>query len=351
MCALGIGKNEATRLVNLADRLTVLPAVWDAWSAGVLDALAGAGAGGRDRGAGRRHRPRRRRRGAGLGRGRPVGRASRHGSGAPGWRRRSWPPTRRRPSVGGRRRSRPAGSGPGTRATVRRAGRCTPTSSDIAMADQVITDLAHAWPATDGDGVRLSMDQRRADALIGLFRAVRDGSLADRPDAGLDAGAGRPVRRSPPASAVEAPAAAGAGAPGARPRARPARRHPVRRRPGRRRDRAAARPGPARTSLDPDSARTLARRQLRDGTGVQVLVVDDTGAVERVVRLDRDTAELCGSREALVAAVRQQLADRAAAGDRHPRPERGDRPARPGGGADLLVLRLPPPSPVLRPGS
>jgi hypothetical protein len=38
MCALGIGSNEATRLVNLADRLTVLPAVWDAWSAGVLDA-------------------------------------------------------------------------------------------------------------------------------------------------------------------------------------------------------------------------------------------------------------------------------------------------------------------------
>jgi hypothetical protein len=42
---------------------------------------------------------------------------------------------------------------------------------------------------------------------------------------------------------------------------------------------------------------------------VQVLVVDDTGAVERVVRLDRDTAEQCRSREALVADVRQQLAD------------------------------------------
>jgi hypothetical protein len=60
--------------------------------------------------------------------------------------------------------------------------------------------------------------------------------------------------------------------------------------------------------VDPDSARTLAHKQLREGTGVQVLVVDDTGAVDRVVRLDRDTARLCGSRAALVTAVRQQLA-------------------------------------------
>jgi hypothetical protein len=60
--------------------------------------------------------------------------------------------------------------------------------------------------------------------------------------------------------------------------------------------------------LAPGSARTLARQQLRNGTGVQVLVVDATGALERVVRLDRDTAEHCGSREALVAAVRQRLA-------------------------------------------
>jgi hypothetical protein len=38
MCALGVGKNEATILVNLADRLAVLPEVWEAWSVGVLDA-------------------------------------------------------------------------------------------------------------------------------------------------------------------------------------------------------------------------------------------------------------------------------------------------------------------------
>jgi hypothetical protein len=38
MCAFGIGKGEATVLVNLVDRLTVLPKVFDAWSTGVLDA-------------------------------------------------------------------------------------------------------------------------------------------------------------------------------------------------------------------------------------------------------------------------------------------------------------------------
>jgi hypothetical protein len=37
MCVFAIGTSEATRLVNLADRLAVLPAVWDAWAAGVLD--------------------------------------------------------------------------------------------------------------------------------------------------------------------------------------------------------------------------------------------------------------------------------------------------------------------------
>jgi hypothetical protein len=62
-------------------------------------------------------------------------------------------------------------------------------------------------------------------------------------------------------------------------------------------------------AVDPVSARTLARKQLREGTGVQVLVVDDTGAVQHVVRLDRDTAEHCRSRESLTAAVRQRLAD------------------------------------------
>jgi hypothetical protein len=62
-------------------------------------------------------------------------------------------------------------------------------------------------------------------------------------------------------------------------------------------------------AVDPESARTLARKQLRDGTGVQVIVVDHSGAVEHVIRLDRDTADHCRSREALTDAVRQELAD------------------------------------------
>jgi hypothetical protein len=60
--------------------------------------------------------------------------------------------------------------------------------------------------------------------------------------------------------------------------------------------------------VDPESARTLARKQLREGTAVQAIVVDNTGAVDRVVRLDRHTVRSCGSREDLVTAVRQQLA-------------------------------------------
>ncbi|MEP6762056.1 MAG: hypothetical protein ABJA93_11935 [Sporichthyaceae bacterium] len=43
---------------------------------------------------------------------------------------------------------------------------------DIAMVDRVITDLAYAWPAVDKDGNKLSMDQRRYDALMDLFRRV-----------------------------------------------------------------------------------------------------------------------------------------------------------------------------------
>jgi hypothetical protein len=180
--------------------------------------------------------------------------------------------------------------------------------ADIALADQVINDLARAYPATDPDGVRLSMDQRRTDALIGLFRTVRDGSLADPPSP-VDPAAG---------SAFVPPAAPGPLAGVRLPRV------PVRRvhdlgvvlhadtlfgdGP------AAQETGQLRGLGQPDvlapgSARDLARRQLADGVGVQVIVVDESGAVEHVVRLDRDTAEHCRSRQALVCAVREKLAD------------------------------------------
>jgi hypothetical protein len=78
---------------------------------------------------------------------------------------------RRRAAAIAARRVRSWKEGDGDAALVVHAG-----EADIALADQVITDLARAWPAVDPDGVRLSMDQRRADALIGLFR--RPGSCA-----------------------------------------------------------------------------------------------------------------------------------------------------------------------------
>jgi Domain of unknown function (DUF222) len=48
-------------------------------------------------------------------------------------------------------------------------------AADIAMAEQVLTDLAQARPATDADGVHVSMDARRVDSLMDVFRRVRDG--------------------------------------------------------------------------------------------------------------------------------------------------------------------------------
>jgi hypothetical protein len=285
MGALGVGTYEAARLVNLSDRLAVLPEVGTpgrpaSWTP--PGCLPGAGAGVGDGGAGRLHRPSRR------------ARAHRHG-----WRGpvASAGPTPGAHPGGGSRRVRSWSEGDGLAVLAVHADK-----SEIAMADQVITDLARAWPATDGDGVRLSMDQRRADALMGLFRAVRDHSLADAP-------APRTAAGSAFTPAVE---------PGTRlPRVAVRRVHDLGLvlhadtlfADGPAVDATGQQRGLGRPDADdPDSARTLARKQLRDGTGVQVLVVDDTGAVEHVVRLDRDTAEYCRSREALVAAVREQLA-------------------------------------------
>jgi hypothetical protein len=305
MCVFGIGSNEATRLVNLADRLAVLPAVWEAWQAGVLDTfrvrviagatevlddataravarevLAWAGEGPWDGLAPRKWRSR-------------VEEAVVRADAAAA--------ARRRAAAIAARRIRSWAEGDGSAVLAVHAG-----ESEIAMADQVISDLARAWPATDGDGdgVRLSMDQRRADALMGLFRAVRDHSLADVP--ALKTGAGNTAD----------PVAGSAFAPGL-PRLAVRRVHDLGLvlnadtlfGDGPAADATGQLRGLGRPDVvDPDSARTLARKQLREGIGVQVLVVDDTGAVEHVVRLDRDTAEHCRSRAALVTAVRRELA-------------------------------------------
>jgi hypothetical protein len=300
MCALGVGKNEAARLVNLADRLTILPEVWDAWNAGVLDAsrvrvLANATDVLDDATA------------------RAVAREvlawAGHGpwDGLPPrqWRTRvaeavvaadAQAAERRRAAAVAARRVRSWEEGDGSAVLAVHAGK-----AEIALADQVITDLARAWPATDEAGIRLSMDQRRADAFIGLLRAVRDHSVTGVPTLNAAAGSAAgsaftpglprvPVRRVHDLGLVlhadtlfgDGPATDATG-----------------------QLRGLGRPD----VVDPASARTLARKQLSDGIGLQVLVVDDTGAVQRVVRLDQDTARSCGSREALATAVRQELAD------------------------------------------
>jgi hypothetical protein len=49
-------------------------------------------------------------------------------------------------------------------------------AADLAMAEQVLTDLAQARPSMDADGGYVTMDQRRVDAFVDLFARVRDGS-------------------------------------------------------------------------------------------------------------------------------------------------------------------------------
>src|SRR3954466_2224484 len=51
----------------------------------------------------------------------------------------------------------------------------TGEASEVAMAHQVLTDLALRRPANAPDGTRLSMDQRRVDAFFAVFRNIRDG--------------------------------------------------------------------------------------------------------------------------------------------------------------------------------
>ena len=67
--------------------------------------------------------------------------------------------------------------------------------SEIAFADGVITDLALAWPTVGADGEKLSMDQRRVDAVMDLMRRV----AVRRPPS---AGASQPRARDRPGAAL-----------------------------------------------------------------------------------------------------------------------------------------------------
>jgi hypothetical protein len=165
------------------------------------------------------------------------------------------------------------------------------------MVDQVVTDLASALPATDETGERVSMDQRRSDAMVSVFRSIREGSLARYPEEADDETTAVPGTTLP--------------------------RVPVRRvhdlglvvhadtlfGDGPRADATGEQRGlgsPA--AVDPTSARRLARRHLDNGGDVQVLVVDATGALEGVVRLGNGTAQALTDRARLADAVRTGLA-------------------------------------------
>jgi hypothetical protein len=158
---------------------------------------------------------------------------------------------------------------------------------DIALIDTVLTDLAAALPGVDPTtGEVITVDQRRADACVALFRAVSDHApLPQVPvrrvhDLGLVLHADTLYDDGPRASATAE--LRGLGAP---------------------------------TPLAASSARELARRQLGHGTTVQVLVVDDSGALAHVVRLT-DTS-VVSARHTLLGAVRGTLA--------HPPPHATDR--------------------------
>jgi hypothetical protein len=164
-------------------------------------------------------------------------------------------------------------------------------AAEIAMAEQVLTDLAQARPSTDDDGAHQSMDQRRADAFVDLCARIRDGK--DLP--------GMAVRRARELGLVlHADTFFGDGP-------------------------AAGDPGQVRgltgqVTLDPATAREKAQAMLdptrtsggtSGGTSgaVNVLLVDWAGILHRVLRVPGAAPAGGWTRELLEAAVRAQLGD------------------------------------------
>lgn len=154
----------------------------------------------------------------------------------------------------------------------------TAAHHDVAMVNRVVTDLASAWPATGPDGARLTMDQRRCDAVLDVFRRIRDG-------AGLPAGSA--AAREPDVALVLHADTLFADGP------------------------ARAAPGQLRritspTAVDSVTAAEQARLGLARGAAIQVMLVGADAGLERVVRL---AGRVAGSwtRGELRAAVRAAL--------------------------------------------
>ena len=151
--------------------------------------------------------------------------------------------------------------------------------SDIAFADGVLTDLAHAWPAVGPDGTPLSMDQRRVDALLDVFRRIADGD--DLPWV-------RTRRDREIALVLHADTFFGDG--------------PAKNDPGELRGLGA----PA--AVDPVSAAELARGEIDAGATTRVLLVDGDGILRRSIRLPQ--APPGGwTRDLLVGKIRAVLPD------------------------------------------
>jgi hypothetical protein len=300
-CALGVGRSAAADLVDVSGRLTtVLPQVLDAWEAGVLDAsrarvLAGATEVLDDDTSRRVSQELL----EGCGEGPWEGPSPR------AWRTRVDKAVVRADPLAAARRRAAALAARRVRAWAESDGmgvlQLRADADDVALADEVISDLARSWPSVTADGQPVTMDQRRADAFMNLMRGVREGSLTEFPEGTRATGAAA----DQPAEGTRLP------------------RVPVRRvhdlglvmhadtlfGDGAAAEETAERRGLGAPSvIDPLSARRLARRQLDQQSAVQVLVVDRTGALAHVVRFDpRASSQVCGSRASLTAAVREAL--------------------------------------------
>ncbi len=280
MMALGIGKGHAESLQLLATRLVrVLPETLAMLESGRLDLTrarllaeatevlddaharqvqAAAPAGGGER---------------------AVGRAVAAGVAGPGPARGDHGRPGLGPAAAGVRDPVPAGAGVGGRGRHRgdrRSMAATPTSRS---PDRVITDLAHAWPTVGPDGEPLSMDQRRADAVMDLFRRVADGNELPWMS---------PRRDREVGIVLHADTLFGDG--------------PAKDAPGELRGLGAPAP------IDPHSAAALARDEIDAGAATRVLLVDGDGVLQRTLRLPK--APPGGwTRDLLIGQVRDALPD------------------------------------------
>ncbi|MGH8938315.1 MAG: DUF222 domain-containing protein, partial [Actinomycetes bacterium] len=152
-------------------------------------------------------------------------------------------------------------------------------AEDVAMAESVINDLARKWSTHGPDGERLTMDQRRVDSLMDVFRRIRDGrELPTLPvrrerEIGLvlhaDTLFGDPRTQSARSSSPDPEGPASHAQPSA-----------------------ADCPGELRglgdsVALDPVSAAELARSELARGVALNIMLVGPDGTLQQVIRLPR----------------------------------------------------------------